>query len=322
MQQLLKMTRCDYKSHNFYLFILVLLIKGMVTVTNRKNRSLFFLILIYSFSVTAQSATEANQLSWAGCGITKKAFMQELALAFTAKTGIKISLHGGGATKGIRDTVSHKIDIGGTCRMTLPGIEKSELHATLHPVAWDALAIIAHKKNPVSNLTMAQIKQIYTGKITNWKSINGRNAPIHLYIRRGKISGVGYAIRQYIFKDSDKDFKSNYIVNSSGPLERACENDINAIAITGISSAKKRNIKIVKFDGMIPSYTNLKTGKYFLYRPLYLVTSPAPSKITKEFISYASSLEGRRIIRENGTVPYLDAPKLLSKMLIYGFGVK
>jgi len=301
---------------------LVLKIKGNIILNRRQIKSVLFLITILAFTIPAHATSEKNQISWAGCGITKKAFMQELARAFTAKTGVKVSLHGGGATKGIRDAVLNKIDIGGTCRMTLPGIEKSELHATLHPVAWDALAIISHKNNPVSNLTMKQIKDIYTGKLNNWKSITGKNAPIHLYIRRGKISGVGHAIRQYIFKDSDMKFKSDYVVKSSGPLERACENDINAIAITGISSAKKRNVKVVKFDGMIPSYSNVKTGKYFLYRPLYLVTSPAPSKITKEFIRYATSREGRRIIRENGTVPYLDAPKLLSKMLIYGFGVK
>jgi len=287
-----------------------------------KLKSLFILFSIFIFSASIHASTKSNQINWAGCGITKKAFMEELALAFTAKTGIKVSLQGGGATKGIRDTVANKLDIGGTCRMTLPGIEKSELHATLHPVAWDALAIIANNKNPIDNLTMEQIKDIYTGKITNWKYISGRNAPIHLYTRRGKISGVGYAIRQYIFKDSDMNFISNHVVNSSGPLERACENDINALAITGISSARKRHVKIVKFDGMMPSYANVKTGKYFLYRPLYLVTSPSPSKITKEFISYASSKEGRRIIRDNGTVPYLDAPGLLSNMLIYGFGVK
>ena len=294
----------------------------MIILNRRQILSLFILISITSFSASTSAATTPNQISWAGCGITKKAFMQELAIAFTAKTGIKVTLRGGGATKGIRDTVANKLDLGGTCRMTLPGVEKSELHATLHPVAWDALAVIAHKENPVSNLTMQQIKDIYTGKITNWKSINGKNAPIHLYTRRGKISGVGYAIRQYIFKDGNMVFKSDYVVNSSGPLERACEKDINALAITGVSSARKRKVKIVKFNGKIPSYENVKAGKYFLYRPLYLVTSPSPSKVTKEFIAYAKSREGRRIIRENGTVPYLDAPKLLSKKLIYGFGVK
>jgi len=292
-------------------------------ILNRQYFKLAVIVLsIFSFSTFSFAATKVNQIAWAGCGITKKAFMQELALAFTAKTGVKVTLQGGGATKGIRDTISNKLDIGGTCRMTLPGIEKTELHATLHPVAWDALAIIAHKKNPVSNITLKQIKNIYTGKIKNWKSINGRDAPINLYTRRGKISGVGYAIRQYIFKDSSKEFKSSFVVNSSGPLERACENDVNALAITGVSSARKRNVKIINFNGKTPSYANVKAGNYFLYRPLYLVTSPSPSKLTKQFISYAKSPEGRRIIRENGTVPYLDAPKLLSKMLIYGFGVK
>ncbi|VAW91198.1 Phosphate ABC transporter, periplasmic phosphate-binding protein PstS (TC 3.A.1.7.1) [hydrothermal vent metagenome] len=285
-------------------------------------KSLSIFMTLISFSSLLHAATQDNQISWAGCGITKKAFMQELALAFTAKTGVAVSLQGGGATKGIRDTINNKIDIGGTCRMTLPSVEQTELHATLHPVAWDALAIIVNKKNPISNLSMAQVKDIYTGKITNWKTLNGRDAPIHLYTRRGKISGVGYAIRQYIFKDSSMIFKSHHVVKSSGPLEKACEKDINAMGITGISSARKRNVKIVKFNGMKPSYSNLKAGKYFLYRPLYLVTSPAPSKLAKDFISYASSSEGRRIIRDNGTVPYLDAPRLLTKMLVYGFGVK
>ncbi len=288
----------------------------------RQIKSILLLISFSSIVSPIAIADETAQISWGGCGITKKAFMQELAVAFTAKTGIKVALQGGGATKGINDTLEHKIDIGGTCRMTLPGIKHSELHATLHPVAWDALAIIVNKKNPLSNLTMEQVIDIYSGKITNWKSLNGRDATIHLYTRSGKISGVGYAIRQYIFKDSDMDFKSDYVVNSSGPLEKACETDVDAIAITGVSSARKRNVKIIKFDGMTPSYANLKAGKYFLYRPLYLVTSPAPSKVTTKFIAYASSREGRRIIRENGTVPYLDAPQLLSKMLIYGFGVK
>ncbi len=282
----------------------------------------FSIFLFCSFIINTNAASEDNTLSWAGCGITKKAFMKELAKAYSDKTGVHINLAGGGATRGIRDTVSGKLDIGGTCRMSLPGTEKSELYATLHPVAWDALAIIAHPSNPVNNLTMEQVKAIYTGKITNWKQLGGRDAEINLYIRRGKISGVGYAIRQYIFKDSYMEFKSSHISKSSGPLEKACEKDFDAIAITGISSARKRQVKILKFDGKSPSFENVKNGSYGLYRPLYLVTSPRPSKLAKDFIHFASSKDGRDIIRKNQTVPYLDAPQLMSKMLIYGFDVK
>ncbi|MDH5326921.1 MAG: phosphate ABC transporter substrate-binding protein [Gammaproteobacteria bacterium] len=263
-----------------------------------------------------------NVIHWAGCGITKKAFMAELATAYETRTSIKVVLDGGGATKGIRDTVSLRIDMGGTCRMTLPEENSSEMHATLHPVAWDALAIITNETNPVNNLTEDQIRKIYTGKIKNWKDVGGPNAPIHLYVRKGSISGVGYAIRQYLFRDSSVQFDTEYVVASSTPLEKAIEKDRFAMGITGVSSARKRNVKILSFDGRVPSYENVRSGKYGLFRPLYLVTGPSPTKKVQDFIEFATNEEGQEIIRNNGTVPYADGLALMRKMLIYGFGVR
>lgn len=282
---------------------------------------LFMAFFSGAFSCFAAD-NHANVIHWAGCGITKKAFMAELAAAYEKKTGIKVELKGGGATRGIRDAARLKIDMGGTCRMSLPEVDKSELHATLHPVAWDALAIIVHKSNNVNELSTQQVKDIFKGKITNWRQVGGKNSPIELYVRRGKISGVGYAIRQYLFQNSDEDFVSNHVVKSSGPLEKAVEKIPNAIGITGVSSARKRDVKIIGFDGKTPTFENVRDGKYGLYRPLYLVTSPAPSKMVRDFIAFAQSEEGKEIIRKNKTVPYTDALHLMRKMLIYGFGVK
>lgn len=287
----------------------------------------FFISIIVgllSLQISAQSIAVENVIKWAGCGITKKAFMAELAKAYETKTGIKIQLKGGGATRGIRDTVKHRSDMGGSCRMNLPDEDRSELHAALHPVAWDALVVIINKKNSIKNLTRAQIQDIYLGKITNWNQVGGQNIPMQLYIRRGKISGVGYAIRQYVFKDSNIDFvtKKRFTKRSSGPIERSIEKEIGGIAITGVSSARKRDVKIISMDSKSPTYENVKNGSYGLYRPLYLVTTPTPSPMVKKFVAFARSKEGRKIIRENGTVPYMDAPQLMSKMLIYGFGVR
>jgi phosphate transport system substrate-binding protein len=292
---------------------------------SRSFYSLFCIIAgLMLIQNTAHSTSSDNVITWAGCGITKKAFMAELARAYEKKTGIKIQLSGGGATRGIRDTVNMRMDMGGSCRMTLPSEDQSELYASLHPVAWDALVVITHKKNPVKNLTHKQIQDIYLGKVTNWRQVGGQNIPLHLYIRRGKISGVGYAIRQYLFEDSNIDFKTpqKYVKRSSGPIERGIEKDITGIAITGVSSARKRNVKIISMDSKSPTFENVKNGSYGLYRPLYLVTTPTPSPKVKDFVSFAMSKEGRKIIRNNGTVPYMDAPKLMSKMLIYGFGVR
>jgi phosphate transport system substrate-binding protein len=263
-----------------------------------------------------------NTITWAGCGITKKAFMAELAVEFTRKTGIQVNLEGGGATRGIRDAVARRVDMGGACRMALPMVDRTEMYADMTPVAWDALAIIVHPDNPVTDLTTDQVKALYLGRISNWKSLGGADEPVKLYVREGKHSGVGYAIRQYLFQDSNVEFVSDYVVKSSGPLEKAVEQDPFAIAITGVSSARKRAVKIIGFDGREPSYENVQNGSYGMYRPLYLVTGSRPTAEVRSFIAFAQSADGRQIMRDNGTVPYTDAPQLMKKMLVYGFGVR
>jgi len=176
------------------------------------------LTLVFISCSTFAAATLENEndvIRWAGCGITKKAFMTELAAAYQEKTKIQVVLEGGGATRGIRESVSLKIDMGGTCRMPLPEYNNSELYSTVHPVAWDALAVIINPDNPLRSFTTDQIKKIYLGKITNWKQLGWKDAPLHLYVRKSKISGVGYAIRQYIFQDSATEFRTKYQEHST-----------------------------------------------------------------------------------------------------------
>lgn len=288
-----------------------------------KSIKLIFIIsFLLSLFLSRPAQTEDNTLVWAGCGVTKKAFMSELAAAYEKKTGIKIVLQGGGATRGIQDASNMTIDIGGSCRMPLPEFNEVELHAKMYPVAWDALVVIVHPQNPLTGLSSTQLKAIYTGKINNWQQLGGKNQAIKLYAREGKYSGVGYALRQYLFQDIGIDFDFANLVKSSGPLEKAVETDINAIGITGVSSARKRNVKILGLDTHEPSFENVKNGSYGLYRPLYLVTGPSPSKKAMNFIEFAMSREGAEIIRSNGTVPYRDGLHLSSKSIIYGFGVK
>ncbi|MDH5425522.1 MAG: phosphate ABC transporter substrate-binding protein [Gammaproteobacteria bacterium] len=275
---------------------------------------IFINILIY-FSFNAQ-ATEGDDLLWSGCGITKKAFMAELGKAYTAKTGVNVVIKGGGATKGIRNAANGSIDIGGACRATIQNI-KDESAAYQIPVAWDALVVIVNKANPVNSISFKQLQQLYIGQIKNWKELGGNDSPIELYERKGKLSGVGRTLRELVFANYEQDFVVAHTVNSSGPLEEGILNNVNGIGTTGVSSAKRRDLKILKLDDKEPSYENIKNGEYLLYRPLYLVTS-VPRKTSdkvKKFISFALSSEGKAIIRKAGTVPYSDAMSLVMKQL-------
>jgi len=176
-----------------------------------------------------------TSLVWAGCGISKKAFMAELAKAYEKKTGIHIALNGGGATKGIRDAAAGKIDIGGACRSIIER-DAQERNAYEVPVAWDALAVIVNPKNPVQSVSFKQLQDIYLGRLNNWKQLGGPNAPIELYVRRGKISGVGRTLRALVFANFDQEFPgAKYVVKSSGPLEKGIEQNPLAIGTTGIN---------------------------------------------------------------------------------------
>ena len=279
----------------------------------RHLTSTLILIVFAALPLTSQGVT----LNWAGCGITKKAFMAELAAAFEKKTGTHIELEGGGATKGIRKIAKREVDFAGSCRFRVGPDAISSSLIQFNPVAWDALTVVVHKSNPIESISLDQLRAVYRGRITNWKALGGPDKPLELLIRKGKISGVGHTIRKILFGDEDINFKANKIYKSSGPLEKAVEKNPNAIAVSGISSARKRDFKIVKLEGKDPSYQNIKDGQYYLYRPLYIVTNRQSENlpVVKSFLNFAHSRAGRDIIRSNGAVPYLEAVWLSGTLL-------
>jgi phosphate transport system substrate-binding protein len=283
------------------------------------NRMLFIVLLLVFIPATISQAEmrtitdEHTGLIWAGCGITKKAFMKELAIAYEKKTGVKIELQGGGATRGIRDVQSGKIDIGGACRAALEFNSKERFVKQI-PLAWDAIVFIVNKNNPVDGITIDQVRDIYEGRITNWKQLGGNDAPVELYVRKSPISGVGQTLRKLVFKDREHFTSKAHLVKSSGPAEKAVLKSVNAFTATGISSASRRDVKMLKVNGVQPDYETIKNGSYMLYRPLYLVTKMAETNpLVKDFVKFATSDEGTAVIRKTGTVPFKDALNLLSK---------
>jgi phosphate transport system substrate-binding protein len=278
-----------------------------------KKISLFF-FLGACFSLNAFADTD--EMEWVGCGISKKAYMIEMAKAYEIRENLKINVNGGGATKGIRDVASKKAQMGGSCRFHLPD-NSIEQGVSFEPVAWDALVVIVNKQNPVNNISFDQVRDLYLGKINNWKQLGGPDKPVNLFIRKGKISGVGYTIRKLLYANRHQEFTANKTFKSSGPLEKAVLDDPNSIAISGISSARLRDVKLLTLNGKYPDYDTIKSGQYVLYRPLFLTYDKNSSRISeiKKFIKFIHSRDGREIMKKNGVVPYLEALRLVMKQI-------
>ncbi len=263
------------------------------------------LVVLFFGGVSVQAA----ELHWVGCGISKKAFMGAVSKAYEQKTGVKVDLEGGGATRGIEDVADARSDMGGTCRHVL--LRKEEHGVKLVAVGWDALAVITHRSNPVQSLTLEQIKDIFSGKVTNWKQVGGPDHEIRVLERKGKISGVGRMVRELLFKDPEYEFTARAtLYKASGPLESAVEKEPWTIGFTGISSARKRSVKILAINGKDPSYDKIASGQYMLYRPLYLVVPHQASPEVQKFIAFVLSGEGQAIIKNEGTVTLKDGRNL------------
>jgi len=278
------------------------------------KRLSMFVVLCLFVTVWGQPVFAETQsvLHWVGCGISKKAYLVELARAYEKKTGIVIDVQGGGATRGIRDVANMSADIGGSCRRRLRGVAE-ESGVVQVPVAWDALVVIVNKDNPVSNISLENLRKVYLGQVTNWKQLGGNDMPLRLFARKGKISGVGSTARKLLFDNYEQEFVVSELFDSSGPLEKQVVIEAGAMGLSGISSARKRDVKILELEGKSPSYENVRTGKYLLYRPLYLIYNENSEQAEKarKFVRFANSIEGRDVIRANNTVPYLEGLNLL-----------
>lgn len=281
-----------------------------------------FLSLIIPVPSFADTATK--EITWVGCGISRVGFMQDLANAYQKKTGIKIVIEGGGATRGIRDVANHSADLGGSCRLPLVyqngdgswNVESQEQQVKLIPVGWDALVVITHKDNTLlDNITQQQLRDIYTGKITTWRELGANSdKPINLYAREGKISGVERTMRQLLFNNAEQEFTSRatWLV-SSGKIEEAVEKDPFGLAVSGISSARQRQLKMLKLDGIMPDRESVKSGRYMLYRLLFLVAGSEyrSNPELAKFVDFALSVEGQKVIDKAGTLPYRHGLSLL-----------
>lgn len=262
-------------------------------------------------------AAEPQVLVWRGCSIAKVAFMERCAQVYEEDTGIQVRLSGGGAALGIEAAASGGADLGGTCRACLKRLHEDQWDVKLAIVAWDALVAVVHPDNPVDNLTQAQLRSILQERIRNWKEVGGRDEPIVIIDRRGKTSGVGYSMRQLILGDPDFDY-SRFVVrlNDSAPVEELVERQSRALAITGVSSAQKRKIKVLTIDGHAPTPENIASGAYPYFRPLYIAYKPASNPGAAEFVAWLLSDRGQAVVGECGTVTVAQGARL-AKMYKY-----
>ncbi|MGE5578001.1 MAG: phosphate ABC transporter substrate-binding protein [Syntrophothermus sp.] len=220
-----------------------------------------------------------------------------LAEEFQAQNpGVRINVQGGGSSAGVKAAQTGAAQIGTSSR-ELKEDEKKNLYQAL--IARDGIAIVVHPENKVADLTVAQVQKIFAGKITNWKEVGGKDAPIRVIIREAG-SGTRGAFEELVMGKVAVTDRA-IVQGSTGAVRQTVSGDPNAIGYISFDALGKE-VKSLKVEGVEPRAENVKNGKYKVARPFLFLTKGAPAGIVKAFIDFVLSDGGQAIVAEEGLV--------------------
>ena len=225
--------------------------------------------------------------------------IESLSEAFQEETGTEVTYNATGSGAGIEAVLAGRCDIGLSSR-DLKDEEKSKgLEGTT--LAYDGIAIIVHPDNNVADLSIETIAKIYTGEITNWKDVGGKDGEIVL-IGREANSGTRDGFES--ITDTEDKCKYRQECTSTGDVITAVSSNPNAIGYASLASVKN-SVKAVSVDGVKPSEATVKDGSYAVQRPFVLVTKKDTklSDSAQKFFDYITSKDANEVISGAGVVP-------------------
>lgn len=241
---------------------------------------------------------------------TMKELTENLARKYMEQhPGVSVYVDGGGTATGVRALTRGEVDICTASRNLKPEEAKvlADYYGTLgifFLVAKDALSIYLNPDNPVKDLSIKQLKNIFECKTVNWKVLGGRDQRIIPVIRNPN-SGTHLYFKEHIL--GGDDYCNNVVVESTtrSVIEFISEHS-NAIGYGGMGY--KGDIFDAKIEGIEPSVKNAQNDTYPITRYLHFFTSKIPSGIVKDFIDWVLSPDGQKIVEDSGFIPLWEIP--------------
>ncbi len=247
--------------------------------------------------------------------------MVNLALYWAEKyqelhTEIRISVTGGGSGTGISSLINKTVDLANASREIkseeIENAKSNGVNPVEYVVARDAIAVIVHPDNPINQLTLQQISDIYTGKLDNWGQLGGEDRPI-VRLSRETNSGTHVYFLEEVIRLGNSDDKSIFSANtlllpsSEGIIAEVKENP-NAIGYDGLGyvTEEVKVLSIAKGEGsdfVYPTLASVNDNTYAISRNLYIYSDGTPKDYVKTYLDWIMSSEGQEIVKELGFIP-------------------
>ncbi len=219
--------------------------------------------------------------------------VKDLAAAFAAETGHQIKVEGGGSGKGAAAALAGEVPLAFMSREATADEKAGGLVTT--PYALDGIAVIVNPQNPVEDLSVDQLKAIFTGDTTTWPD----GKPV-MPFNRNEDSGTRKAFQELVLKDAK--FSDKAAVKHDGILVDSVSKVPSSVAFTSVAEATS-SVKTVSVNHVKPTPQTVKDKSYPLSRTLVLATKGAPSADAKAFIDFAIGPKGQAVVAKANAVP-------------------
>lgn len=249
----------------------------------------------------AENATDNSTVTVSG-STTVQPLAEKLAEAFmTENTGIRIDVQGGGSSVGVKAAGQGTSDIG----MASREIKDSEIaefpNLEIFVIARDGIAIVAHPDTPVSDLSIEQVRDIFSGKITNWKDLGGEDQNI-IIVSREEGSGTRSAFEEMVMGEDALIAATAILQPSNGSIRTTISTTPYSIGYLSFGYLDE-TVKTISIGGVAPTEPNAADGSYPIVRPLNMLTNGEPAGAVKAFLDFILSEAGQKLVVEDGYIP-------------------
>ncbi len=271
-------------------------------------RVLFIFLIIILFNAGCSFVNFSENFIIISGSDTMYELNENLAKQFMKEhQGISVYVKGGGTSLGIKDLISNRCDIAASSRNLKPDESKllAEYYGSLalvYLIAKDGLSIYVNPNNIINDLTLNQIKDIFTGKITNWKQLGGDDKEIIL-VTRNPNSGTYLFFKEHVLDGEDYSEKT-IAFNTTKEIIDYVSKNISSIGYGGMGYTG--GVVQIRVNGISPIEQNVRNDTYPIIRYLHYLTRKSPSGNIKKFIDWVISPAGQNIIRESGFISLWD----------------
>ena len=285
--------------------------------------SIILLVALSACSSTAQNAEQAASVYIENKGSDT---IVNLALAWAEAyqpqhPDVRISVTGGGSGTGIAALLNGTVDIANASRAIKPEEIKEAESKGIEPVEYvvarDAIAVIVNPQNPVNQLTLQQISDIYSGKLNNWKELGGEDRPI-VRLSRETNSGTHVFFLETVIRLGKKDNKTIFsadtllLPSSEGIISEVRDNP-NAIGYDGLGyiTAETKMLKVARKEGddfVLPSVETVNNNAYPIARDLYMYAPASANQAVRDYLDWIILPEAQKIVTQLGFVPIIVKP--------------